>query len=652
MKILICIPGLLLLSCPLAAQSLPPSEELKNRAYIDDDDQRPLADLSFRVDPDARQNLRIGISAVGPDVEPIGGYRGIHGANRYTAEELALLLNGTHSVQVITKYEAGPTVNGEVIEGRYGTLPQRRLLIDGRMDYLGRTAWEYPLEIVINPNTATSGLRNTFVYVNGQARLRCRYRIVDGQLQDLEVQSLGHDGFIAASDRRAPAAAKVLFASTDETKPLPLPTDWADRDIEGKWAWYAKDVLLHPENHIKWPVTLRNAGELELLEMLALYTPDAFKSHGVIEQLYDAEAPQWIRVAAWHSNGPPNFGHGLQQSTRYMTHIAPGLTEDWIDRYREEIDNYETSLQAALEQLRQDKFQPVDSTSYLPPLKPDEVFAYLKLDQEVVDLGERLTAKPGVVYRQQVLRAISGVPISGRRDQPLLNRLRLMTKHTDRVVRQAAFLAHTYTLPNAAGTQSFDDFLETVASEEEHDTVRQAALMAYSYHRHPSVLLTLHDVAANPEHPCWEPAVSRLGDLGFDVSIALLESVMDPKLSQNQQKILKDSLSRLTARRKKQKQISAWQMTQRIRAAVFARATSHPLAATMEDWVEQGSGMLNSEEWTSLQRTQWNGYGDIWLPGTAEEFAADFNRLRKSIPQPGANAEPRLIDQPLEPIEK
>lgn len=614
-----------------------PAADLKNKAYIDDDDQRALADLTFHVDPDSQQNLRIGISAVGPHVEPIGGYRGVQGSNRYTAEELGLLLDGTHTVQVVTNYVGGPIVTGDILEGRYGTLPERRLLADGRIDFLARTAWEYPLEIVVNPQTSASGLRNTFVYVNGQARLRCRYRIVDGRLQDLDVQSLGHDGFLAARPAPAPGAGQLRpRLVSDEAPALTLPDDWEQRDVEGKWAWYANDVLQDPSHALLWPHTLRDAGDFELLEMLALYTPDAFKSHGVIEQLYQAEAPQWIRVAAWHTNGPPNFGHGLQQATSYITKVAPGLTEDWIDDHQEQLDNYESSLSAAYDMLLTDKVPRGDASDFLPPLQREDVFRHLKLDTAVVGLGDRLTAEPGVVYRQQVIRAIQAVPISGRRDAELLQRLRLMTKHADRQVRQAAYLSHTYLMRSMKPTQTFDDFLETIHNQQEHFTVREAAVMAFSYHRHPSVLLTLHDIAADPDHVCWNAAVSRLGDLGEALSITLLEPLLTAERSPAQQKLLRDSLQRLRARAQKSGPPDSRDMVRRICAVAFAQQATHPLADTLRAWVLQEGRRMTHDEWTALQQKAWSTHGQIWIPGTAEDFAARFSQLQHAIVAPQA----------------
>lgn len=619
---------------PLQAQDSHSSSNLENKAYIDDDDQRPLADLDFEVDRKSTQNLRIRISAIGPNVEPIAGFRGIHGANRYTAEEFALLLNGTHKVRVATEYESGDLVTGELVEGKYGTLPERRLLPDGRIDFLGRTVWEYPVEITVNPMTSSSGLRSTFVYVNGQARLRCRYRIHKGKLKDLEVQSLGHDGFLALSPKRPALNAAVMFAATDELDTLELPADWNERDIEGKWVYYSRDVLLNPQHDLSWPVTLRKAEEYDLLEMLALSTPDAFKSHGVIANLYNGNAPHWIRVAAWHTNGPPNFGHGMQAATNYITQVAPGVTEDWIDDHRNELDNFEESLKPAYELLRKDKVERGDASGFLPPLNPEKVFANLDPALEVTDFGNRLTAEDGVIYKHQVIRAINAVPVSGRRNKALLDRLRSMTRHDDTSIRRSAFLAHTYTLPKSSGKEKFDDFLAAVENEEEHFTVRQAALMAYSYHKHPSVFLKLHDVASNTEHAAWEAAVSRLGDLGWNISIEILEPLMQPNLSESQQGILRDTLSRLRKRAAKSKGVSSWEMSQRIRMAVFANQSGHPLTDRLTGWVDAGGKVISAKDWNSLKKSKWDTYGAIWVPGTEAEFAKGFETFQASIPRP------------------
>ena len=79
-------------------------------SYIDDDDRRSLANLQFDTDPQHERALQLTISAEGPMVEPIAGFRGIQGSNRYTAEELGLILQRHHRARVVTTFDSGLSV--------------------------------------------------------------------------------------------------------------------------------------------------------------------------------------------------------------------------------------------------------------------------------------------------------------------------------------------------------------------------------------------------------------------------------------------------------------------------------------------------------------------------------------------------------------
>ena len=62
----------------------------------------PNEKLNIKATNNSQSSLDIRISAVGSDVDPIPGYRGVHDANRYTAEELQLMLSAKHAVEVHT----------------------------------------------------------------------------------------------------------------------------------------------------------------------------------------------------------------------------------------------------------------------------------------------------------------------------------------------------------------------------------------------------------------------------------------------------------------------------------------------------------------------------------------------------------------------
>lgn len=613
------------------AQGIDPATA--QRVYIDDDDQRSLADLRFAVDSPNEQNLRITVSAVGPNVESIGGFRGVQGGNRYTAEELGLILNGVHEIAIVTSYEDGRRVTGRFSEGRSGTLPERRLLPTGRIDFLARTALEYPLELTVDPQTKASGLRTTLVVLNGQSRLRCRYSIVDGRIKDLEVQSLGHDTFLAARpiNKRVPNRRFRLTAVPQSSPPI-SDNEWDKRDLEGKWVQLSTAIDKDPWSISGWVDFLVQKREFELLEWMAIYIPDLFKSHGVGEALIKANAPQWIRVSAWHNNGPPNLGHGLQQATSNMLHSSPGETEHWLAKHKDELDNWEISLQTVYATLKKDKFEPKDSSKYHPPLQPKSVFEHLTATQALADFGERMTAEEGVTYRHQVIRAINGVPVSGRRTPELLKTVRGLTVHKDEGIRIAALLSHTYLLPKASPNERFVDFVSMADDGSESQSVREAALMAFSYHRHPSVMLKLHQVATDPKHGAWNAAISRLGDIGHPWSEGLLRKLADAELTENQQRLLTDSLERLAARSAKNTMVGSSETANGIALAVFAEKTNDPHAKYILDAVLARATQMTDKRFRSFKiQMNFSRLPEIWLPCQREEFASRYEEIRASL---------------------
>lgn len=615
------------------AQTSERSELPMPHAYIDDDDQRPLADLRFDVEPQQQQNLRITVSAIGANVEPIAGFRGIRGTNRYTAEELELILTGQHVVEVITHFDDGTSVVGRLLEGKYGTLPERRLLPGGRIYFLARTPQKYPLELIVDPQTKSSGRRTTIVIVNGRARLRCLYEIVDGHVEGLQVQSLGHHSFLASTleDIKIPGTRRLILTSFQETTAPVSEEEWNVRDVEGKWVLLSKDIANDPTKIKAWVEFLQRKKEFQLLEWMAIYIPDAFKSHGVGRGLAADNAPQWIRVATWHSTGPATFGHGEQMATTLLK-SSPGIVKHWLTTHKEKIDLWEGDLSQTAKWLEQDKFPPVDASDYLPPLQVSDLFVHLTPGKDLTDFAERRNAEPGVVYKHQVIREIHGVFISGRRDAELLRQVRQLTKHPDNQIRHAAFLAHSYLLPQTSGAERQDDFGAVVDDPNEPAIIREAALLGFSYHRHPCVLLKLHAVAADLQHPAWNAAVSRLGDIGQGFSISLLQQLHEKNLSVEQTAILTDSLKRLTDRESQIPTVAAWDMARRIALAVFAGKTNDPNATLIREWVLNSKAMMTEKNSIELQNG-WNlkSLHNFWLPTSEADFAKSYDELKSEV---------------------
>lgn len=631
--LLACVLFCCTLSDESAAQTIHEERTVQKHVYIDDDDQRSLADLRFNVEATNQQNLRITVSAIGPDVEPIAGFRGVSGGNRYTAEELGLILDGHNQAQIVTRFDNGLIANGRILEGKFGTLAERRLLPNGRIDFLGQTELAYPLELIVDPQTKSSGPRTTMIVIAGQARLRCRYSIVNGKVENLKVQSLGHDNFLAqaAANKPLPGRRYRLTASQDVTPPVSEEA-WNQRDNEGKWVLLTEAIQKEPASIANWVNFLVQKKETVLLEWMAIYMPDAFKSHGVGEALIKLAAPQWIRVAAWHNNGFSSVGHGVQQANKDLLYTTPSEVEHWLEKHKELLDNWQT-LSAVLSVLKKDKHDPKDSSSFLPPLQPKTVFATLFHTGELVDFGTNAMAKPDVVYTHQMIRAISGIAVGGRRTPDLLKAVRRHTAHAEQDVRIAALLAHTYLLPKSPGTERFDDFVGMIDDDSEPQKIREAAMMALSYHKHPSVLLKMHQVAANPAHAAWNAAVSRLSGVGRMWSAGLLRQQLDAaELTTSQQRLLADTLERLDTRSEAHRIVGSSEISTGIVQAVFAEKTGDSNARYILDEVLKRANIMKDKKRTHLKnRLDFAKLMKIWLPCDQQEFAARVAEVRATV---------------------
>lgn len=626
---------------PAVGQAPVVGPNTERHVYIDDDDQRSLADLRFDIDEQNAQNLRITISALGPQVEPIAGFRGISGGNRYTAEELGLILDGNHAAKVVTKFEDGKTAVGRLLQGAVGRLPERRLLPNGHIDFLGQTALHYPLEMIVDPKTNSSGRRTTMVVIGGQARLRVRYVIVNGKVEDLEVQSLGNDKFLAQQtpQKNNRPGRFVLTVAEEKTQPVEFvaPTSdaiWNQRDLEGKWVLLTSSIQHSPEKISDWVEFLKQKHEHTLLEWMAICIPDAFKSYGVGNALIIEDAPQWVRVAAWHHNGPTNLGHGIQQATNILLRSSPGVAEHWLQTHQANLDNWKSSLLKVYEALQKDKTEPKDSSRYLPPLQSENVFRLLGYSEDLVEFGDRTQAEEGVVYRHQMIRAINAIPVSGRREARLLKAVRELTWHKDVDIRIAALLAHTYLLPKSLGTEQFEDFVTMADDKTEPQKIREAALMTFSYHNHPSVILKLHQVAADPLHGAWNSAVSRIGDIGLSWSEPLLKDLKNERLSDAQQMLLADSQKRLTERCRRRNSVGGGEMANLIMQAVFAEKASDLNAKYLLDSITQQAESMTDKQLKILRKNcQFERRPKIWMPCDAGEFGARYEKIRLAISQ-------------------
>ena len=526
---------------PLATPETAPSEF----DYHDDHDGRNLADvrLSF-VRQGQQRALLINISAVGPFVDPIPGFRGVRGANRYTAEELDLILSGQQAISVHTTHlESASHWTGSYESGERGHLPERRLKPNGRIDFQAVTELDYPLHLTIDTGEIRQGTQQTEVIVDGVPRLRVTFEVDGNDAHIVGFESLGdpehlpvRTGTLRESTLAAAAQDKPTSSTKSRTTTVHI-ADWDSRDLEGKWVMIQSRYKQSPNNSKRLVAYLIEKKEFELLEWMVLYQRNALKQLQVGEALVRANAPQWVRAVTWARRSPRSLGHAEKKSRSLLVQHDPGFVFSWLHKYREDtLKSDRVKKDYVLLKSKNLKLQ--DVSKALPPLKASDVFKFLTAPAELAEFGNRLRAEPGKVYVHQVLRAIDGVIVSGLYEDPWIGKLHTLTQHSNPKVRQAAYLTMTYVARHLdLKKYSLKHFEKVIDDPKETPKIREAALMAFSFFDHPRVYVKLHNIARDTGHPSWKAAVSRLGDFGSGFTLIYLQQLSDAPLSASDAKL-------------------------------------------------------------------------------------------------------------------
>ncbi len=339
---------------------------------------------------------------------------------------------------------------------------------------------------------------------------------------------------------QAPAeAATVLPPGVD-------PARWKKLDLEAKWVTYQKSLLLADASKQKWVVWLRGAREFELLEWMAVFggwnDPFTTGSPGLALALEDA--PQWIRVALWNLKS----GDSHNQSAAEQALLAhPEEVWGWLEKYPKAKPAAQKILATFKALTQQTGLEPGDPGDALPPLDPVTlVLPYLDAPRELPEMGDLTRAKRSGRYLHQVLRGLAGVASGSLWGEPYRGKTLRLTRHPHARVRQAAFLTFTkFPKQEVPYQELLSMFQDTDGRSED----RRHALLALSYSEHPAANLLLHDVVLDPEHPCWDVACSRLGDVGNQFTLKLVGSRMGGNLSAAQRQALERRREQLGQRK-------------------------------------------------------------------------------------------------------
>jgi hypothetical protein len=360
----------------------------------------------------------------------------------------------------------------------------------------------------------TPGVCITEVLADGVPRLRVTYQVRADTVRLLNAESLGAQNAVAQA---------TVDDQPGQSLPQPVSdTEWEARDADGKWVYYRRSVTADEKQREAWVQYLLKRKEFDFLEAVALYDDSS-----VVKALARADAPNWIRLAAWYAESSNSFGHGESMFVSLLKSRSPAAVAAWLDKHQQALLP-DTDLTRTHAILKKKNYSPAGVDRYLPPLDARQVFRQLDAPKQLEAFGERRLAEPGKAYLHQVEFALEGLVNSGRYEQPWVGKARRLTRHPSAQVRRAALLAYSHFLsadPEHADTLT--RFLEIVDDAGEPDRVREAALLAATSVAHPRAALEALRLAQTPFHPAWSAAVSRLGESSSPFALDVLQMVAE-----------------------------------------------------------------------------------------------------------------------------
>jgi hypothetical protein len=473
---------------------------------------------------------------------------------------------------------------------------------DGHIDFLAVTPREYPLELIADTGRLTAGRQTTELYLDGVPRLRLVYQVAGNKVRVESFESLGAEPAEDAPKTVADDNPKVEKEPPKEEPSKPPVTDaeWDARDLEGKWILYRKLIRADEKNGQRLVAYLAKRKDFEFLEMIAMHQPLYEGAIGATWALARADAPQWLRLAAWLR--PMEVDHGEAETKLLVTKHNPAKALAWLEKYGEEasmakgekmlpgLADRVNPLKSDLELLRKKKIKPADLGNALGPLPPAEVFHNLDAPKELSDFGDRLRAQPDKVYVHQVVRAIRTLARSGRYREPWVGKVLQLTKHPHPEVRQEALLAFTFIGPYMdPKTSPVDEFRKTMDDPAEAAVIRESAMVAFSYFRHPQVYVRLHELALETTHPAWRAAISRLNDIGNEFTLEHLTQLDKTKLAKKDVEVLDRNIAALkqwVEDPQRVRSVSRASAEAQLERAVWAELTKSPVRKNLTAWTK------------------------------------------------------------------
>ena len=472
--------------------------------------------------------LHLNISARSPRIGGYRSYRHVHGSNRLTARVLRTMVDG---VSLIELHDQTGRLIPATLKPTEEKLPERRLNLDGSMNYLAMTQEDFIVQLEVVSEVLPKGSYQIDLFLQNQLRLQIKFQVND----NLEAVAFHSAVYLVSQPQ-----SQTQQAETPRAK-LGKPADWHERDFEGKYFLISQAIKRDVKELPAWVDFLFEQKEYRLLEQIVLTQPGGFDCNKIGPRLVKASAPNWPRLTRWASI-----------HCREHTNVsASKVIEQNNDTYCSWCVKNQIELHA------ETKFNKKDVSQYWSKLDAKDVFAALKSPAEVAKFSGK-KAEKGKFYLQQFERAILTVVNWKGTIEKRSERFLQLLKHPNDELRQQVLLAYTHLYPVEV---PFLQLLEIANDQSEADRVRELAVLAASYGETYKVCDDINVIAAQADHPGWKAAVSRLGDIGSGYDLQTLTE-QKPK-DQEQQKILQRSTKLIVDR--EAAVAKSWQANQNVK---------------------------------------------------------------------------------------
>ncbi len=347
--------------------------------------------------------------------------------------------------------------------------------------------------------------------------------------------------------------------------------DWGERDAEGRWALFARDLAQDDDAANAWQPFLAEVGAHTLLEWIVMTQPKAWS--GARSALARADAPQWIRASVFRLASADS--HAAQNAKNDLTQHA-GAFLGWLGLHPEARRGAAATLADGLDAAPNRGA----AAAYLAPLSHTELFGALAAEAPV-EFGDALTAAPGVVYVQAVERAIATVAATSERSPILVENLLAVALGPNPSLAAAACLAFTH----FPAQDIPDGELATLAKRANAPpAVRELAFLAASYGRHPRAWVRLHLPALDPTHPHWRAALSRLAEVGDAFTVDYLAPLAPERLAPIDRELLEVAREQIAARLAQDTTSLAAGIEAQLERAAWADLTCAPIEMVLVRW--------------------------------------------------------------------